>query len=182
MIMEVLEQVEDHVLVSDAACLQFYKKVFPTVAKYISKRGGTLEEAKDVFQDALLIYYEQRQIRQTVINITEKGYVFGIAKHLWSRQSKQQAMVEPWNEQMDIPEIKEETIADKQLIQLLAQAGERCMQLLKSFYYDRLDMLALAKRFGFASERSATVQKFKCLEKVRDFVKKNRWQYEDIIK
>jgi len=180
--MEVLAQISEPELISDAACLQLYKKVFPSVAQYIGKRGGTLEEAKDVFQDALLIYYERIQSGSTSIRDTEKGYIFGISKHLWIRRFKQQVMMEPLGDQWDVPETKEETTADRLIMQMLKQTGERCMQLLKSFYYDRLDMLALAKRFGFASERSATVQKFKCLEKIRDFVKKNKLQYEDLIK
>ncbi|GAA4806870.1 hypothetical protein GCM10023231_40070 [Olivibacter ginsenosidimutans] len=177
----VLEEDKKQVTVSDGVFLQLYKKVFPTVARYIGKRGGTLEEAKDVFQDALLIYYERVQSGSTPIRNTEKGYIFGISKHLWIRRFKQQVTMEPLNEQWDVPETKEETIADRQIVQMLKQAGERCMQLLKSFYYEQLTMADLAKRFGFASERSATVQKFKCLEKVRDFVKKNIGQYEDII-
>ena len=35
-----------------------YKRVFPTVARYVSQRGGSLEQAQDIFQDALIIYYE----------------------------------------------------------------------------------------------------------------------------
>lgn len=46
------------------------------------------------------------------------------------------------------------------------------MQLLIAFYYDGLSMQDMARRFGFSGTRSATVQKHKCLEKVRAEVKK----------
>jgi len=53
--------------------------------------------------------------------------------------------------------------------------------LLRAFYYDKLSMSKIANRFGFSSERSATVQKYKCLEKVRDLVKEKSLSYEDFL-
>jgi len=34
----------------EAFFIRLYKKAFPLVAKYISNRGGTFDEAKDVFR------------------------------------------------------------------------------------------------------------------------------------
>jgi len=45
------------------------------------------------------------------------------------------------------------------------------MDLLQAFYYFKTPMREIAEEFGYRSERSATVQKYKCLEKVRDTVK-----------
>jgi predicted DNA-binding protein YlxM (UPF0122 family) len=45
------------------------------------------------------------------------------------------------------------------------------MELLKAFYYDHCSMQEVADRFGFNGRRSATVQKYKCLEKVREEIK-----------
>src|SRR5215470_11255271 len=60
--------------------IKLYKDLFPAVARYVSKRGGTFDEAKDIFQDALVIWYE-KSAKSEVIN--EKAYLMGIAKHLW---------------------------------------------------------------------------------------------------
>jgi hypothetical protein len=42
-------------------------------------------------------------------------------------------------------------------------------------------MKELADLFGYAGERSATVQKYKCIEKVRETVKEQSLAYEDFI-
>jgi predicted DNA-binding protein YlxM (UPF0122 family) len=55
------------------------------------------------------------------------------------------------------------------------------MELLRAFYYDKLSMRKIAGQFDFNSERSATVQKYKCLEKVRDIVKEKSLTYEDFL-
>lgn len=180
--MNSLSQVVMESNISDGLFMRLYKEVFPVVVKYISRRQGTLEQAKDIFQDALIIYYEQVLRTEKQIEQTEKAYIFGIARHLWNHQFKLGVNCEPLSDKIELVEkVNDEQISDKHLTRLLLKAGERCVALLKTFYYDKLSMTEVAERFGFASERSATVQKFKCLEKVRDFIKKKTLRYEDFI-
>lgn len=167
-----------------AVFLRLYQQCFPDVAKYIQKRGGSLEDAQDVFQDSLVIYYERmvagKEIQQ------EKGYLFAVSKYLWFKRYKAQQEECPMDnlEALEGVEacINAEEKATFQLIPFLQQAGQKCMQMLKSFYYDRLSMEELADRFGYRSTRSATVQKYKCLEKVRDQVKEKALTYEDFVR
>src|ERR1700748_925274 len=65
---------------------RLYKKAFPVVAKYISRRGGSFDEAKDVFHDALVVYYEKTVQGELDAGINETAYLVGIAKHLWLRK------------------------------------------------------------------------------------------------
>ncbi|HWV72009.1 MAG TPA: sigma-70 family RNA polymerase sigma factor [Pseudosphingobacterium sp.] len=168
--------------ISDERFVRLYKEVFPVVVKYISRRQGTLEQAKDIFQDALIMYYEQILSTEKQIEQTEKAYIFGIARHLWIHQFKLGVNYEPLSDKIELAEnVNDERISDKQLMRLLMNAGERCVSLLKTFYYDKLSMTEVAERFGFRNERSATVQKFKCLEKVRDFIKEKTLGYEDFV-
>lgn len=168
----------------EAVFLRLYQQCFPAVAKYIYKRGGSLEDAQDIFQDSLVVYYEHvvagKEIRQ------EKGYLFAAAKYLWFKRYKAQQEEWPMGnlEALEGVEsyLKAEEDAAFQLGPFLRQAGQKCMQMLKSFYYDRLSMEELADRFGYRSTRSATVQKYKCLEKVRDQVKEKALTYEDFVK
>ncbi|WP_282636750.1 hypothetical protein [Sphingobacterium thalpophilum] len=55
------------------------------------------------------------------------------------------------------------------------------MSLLKSFYYDQMSLQEIADDFGFSGIRSATVQKYKCLEKIRETVKEKALLYEDFL-
>ena len=38
---------------------QLYEETFPKVAKFVANRGGTFDDAKDIFHDALVILYEK---------------------------------------------------------------------------------------------------------------------------
>lgn len=172
----------------EAVFMSLYLEIFPAVARHISKMGGTFEEAKDVFQDALVIYYEKTRVVNMDLKQGEKAYLFGIARHLWNKRYKESSkevsfgqLDNSFDEKGGLADLPYEEVSSARLLGLLAKAGEKCMQLLSAFYYENLDMETLAKRFGFSGARSATAQKFKCLEKVKETVKEKALQYEDII-
>lgn len=158
-----------------------YLSVFPAVAAYIKGKGGTLDEAKDVFQDALVIYYEKAIAGKVVIEHSEKAYILGITKHLWyHRLQKQKGMVS--EDILNYEHLIDEEIvipSTNRLLRYLEAAGQKCMDMLQAFYYDKQSMQKIAERFNLSGERSATVQKHKCLEKVRDKVKEKSLTYED---
>jgi len=157
-----------------------YKKAFPVVAKYISRRGGSFDEAKDVFHDALVIYYEKTVQQALSDNINETAYLVGIAKHLWLRKFRDDKYAIPLDG-VDVSIADEEELSTDRLMHFLTKAGSKCMELLKSFYYDETPLSEIAETFGFSSVRSATVQKYKCLEKVRETIKQKALQYEDFV-
>ena len=138
---------------------------------------GTLEDAKDIFHDAMINLYER--VMQSPQNTPEnpKAYLKVIAKNLWLQQLGKQQKVDPhlWAKQhFKQQEKKEESDWTNTLQRYLMEAGQKCMKILTAFYYHNWSMNEIAGHFGFRTIRSATVQKYKCLEKVRDQVKKEK--------
>jgi DNA-directed RNA polymerase specialized sigma24 family protein len=161
--------------------ITLYKKAFPAVATHISKMGGSFDEAKDIFQDALVIYYERSVSPGFILNTSESAYIIGIAKYLWIKRYKDAAN----NTSLDHIDLRadesDEAPSTQKLLHFLATAGKKCMDLLRSFYYDQQPLTEIAETHGFSGIRSATVQKYKCLEKVRETVKQKALTYDDFI-
>jgi|SRR5690606_22435473 len=178
----------------DNAIKAIYLRVFPAVARHVSRRGGTFEEAKDVFHDALMIYYEKKYDGSLALQQGEGGYIFGIARHLWTKRYAENQRFVPLDQliagfdstgtgpEWASDSFPEENRSDQRIMKVLQAAGKRCMEMLTSFYYEKLGMEELAARFGFSGVRSAAVQKFKCLQKVKDVVKEKSLRYEDFVK
>lgn len=163
--------------------IKLYKTAFPAIARYVSKRGGSLEEAKDVFQDAVIIYYE-KSISTRQFPDNEKAYLMGIAKHLWFKNSRVNNAYQSLEENdalMSITSDDQQQPLSAKLLDYLETSGQKCMELLRSFYYDKIPLGDIAAAFGFSGIRSATVQKFKCLEKVRNTIKSKSLSYEDFV-
>ncbi|NRF40654.1 RNA polymerase sigma factor [Pedobacter foliorum] len=166
-----------------------YKKAFPLVASHVSKMGGSFDDARDIFQDALVIYYEKSTQQELTLKHSDKAYLFGIARYLWNKRYKEstkQLSIDQLNADFDeeaglIDVAEQEEVSSSRLFKLLQTAGQKCMELLSAFYYEKLNMEKVAERFGFSGPRSATVQKFKCLEKIKETVKEKSLSYEDIL-
>ncbi|WP_158992915.1 RNA polymerase sigma factor [Mucilaginibacter sp. L196] len=160
--------------------LALYKKAFPVVARYVARMGGSIEEAQDIFQDALVIYYEKVASAQAEIIVNEKAYLLGVAKKLWLQHYKAGLKNLPLND-FDIEVVPDEQPATNKILHYLETAGKKCMELLKAYYYDHLPVGDVATLFGYSGTHSATVAKYKCLEKVRETVKQNSLNYADFI-
>ncbi len=159
-----------------------YEKVFPLVARYIKRQGGNLEEAQDVFQDALIVFYEKTRSNHEVEN--ENAYILGTSKILWIKKYREGSMninLDDLHENQQAPQPSIPVISQQRITDFLASAGQKCMDLLKAFYYDKFSPDEIAAHFGYSGIRSATVQKHKCMEKVRNTVKEKSFQYEDFI-
>jgi DNA-directed RNA polymerase specialized sigma24 family protein len=164
----------------EAFFMALYKKAFPTVARYIARMGGSLEEAQDIFQDALVVYYEKASSKPNEIVLSEKAYLVGIARKLWLQRYKASNKIERLND-LDTEVVPEERLSTAKILYYLETTGQKCMELLKAYYYDCLPVGNVAEVFGYSGTRSATVAKYKCLEKVRETVKKNALNYADFF-
>jgi len=161
--------------------MELYQSAFPPVAKYVARLGGSFDDAKDVFQDALIIYYEKAAAGRLSAQ-NDKAYLLGIAKHIWFKKFREDNNHLPLHyDFLNIADEANEQVSSNKVLHYLETAGKRCMELLSAFYYHKMPMKDIAVLFGYAGERSVTVQKYKCLEKVRDTVKEQSLSYADFI-
>lgn len=159
--------------------IELYKTTFPEVASFVRKMGGSLADAKDIFQDALVIYFQKNLEQDFVPERGHGHYLKGISKHLWYKKFRTATLSVPLTEEIGALLAEEDPKISSKLLYFLELSGKRCLELLSAFYYEQLNMKELAQRFAFSGERSATAQKYKCLEKIRDAVRDHELNKED---
>lgn len=161
-----------------------YEKAFPVVAGFVGSMGGTFEDARDIFHDSLIVYYEKQRQENFAIESSDEFYILGIAKHLWIRKFKEyrrNVAMSNIEESIVIPADFTPVPDNPRLLDFLMRAGQKCMDLLTAFYYDKIPLQEIAQAFGYSGVRSATVQKHKCLEKVKQTIRKKSIRYEDFM-
>lgn len=160
----------------EAAFRQIYEIAFPKVAALIGRGGGSLETAKDIFHEGLIILYEKCREDDLEIQGSVISYLVGICRNQWLTLLRGQDRELPAGDLSDweLAEEAEEQPSGFSLLHLLERAGKKCLDMLQAVYYFKYSMQEVAEEFGFRSQRSATVQKYKCLEKVRNEVKKHQ--------
>jgi RNA polymerase sigma factor (sigma-70 family) len=163
---------------------QLYRETFPLVARLVKDMGGDLAVAKDVFHDALIIYLEKSRANKLNIKTSPRSYIAGIARILCIRKFKDELLYTSIGyEDEDYPELRDfykEKQSAKPLLSQLRYAGERCLKLLQAFYYTNLSTQQVAETLDYGSAHSVSVQKYKCLEKVRSQIKQTE-AYEEYI-
>ena len=143
--------------------------VLSPVKKYITANNGTADDAKDIFQDALVVLYKNVQSQSFALTVPLKTYLLAVTKNLWLQELRRRNKMPVTTEQIDIPE----TIGEKEKDACLATAafnllGERCRQLLILFYFKKKTYRELASFLGFGDERTAKNQKYRCLQKAKE--------------
>ena len=158
-----------------------YEDTFPTVAKFIANRGGSFQDSKDIFHDALVILYEKMVQQKLAVDVSPEFYLIGIAKHLWGRKFKdnhKKVGLDELEKTITLPEDYFEA-PESRLTSLLELTGRKCLELLQAFYYDNLPLQQIKATFGFSTVHSASVQKYKCIEKMRNTIQEKSMDYED---
>ena len=159
-----------------------YEQTFPGVAKFVRNMEGSFEDAKDIFHDALVIYMEITARNNANSIMSDRAYILGISKHLWNRKQKSNSYTIPLTgaeSEISIPDDYFPATSDKRLLNFLKTAGKRCMDLLRAFYFRQLPVKKIVSDLGYSNEHSVSVQKYKCLEKLRNTVKEKSLTYDD---
>ncbi|WP_142687245.1 RNA polymerase sigma factor [Chitinophaga polysaccharea] len=156
---------------------EIYRNTLPRVAAAIYRMGGNLEMAKDIFQDAVIIYLEKKQQNKLPPEVPAAAYIGGIARILGIRKLKRSGPHIPLDDMDGDIGVPADYYAPppvaKPVLEYVKAAGKRCLQLLRAFYYDHLSIQEIAEDFNFKTQHSASVQKYKCLEKVREQIKQS---------
>ncbi|MBS0029936.1 RNA polymerase sigma factor [Chitinophaga sp. 22321] len=156
---------------------EIYRNLLPQVARMVHRMNGNLEMAKDVFQDAVIIYLEKQRQQTLPANVPAQAYIMGIARICCIRKMKQTGRytsLENINSDISVPaDYYALPPVERSVLNYVKAAGKRCLQLLQAFYYDHLSIQEIAAGFDFKTPHSASVQKYKCLEKVREQIKQS---------
>ncbi len=167
----------------DALALKKLYSNYPAVVKLIIESGGSPEDAKDIFQDALSIFVMKVADDNFTLTSSISTYIFGICKNLnheKMRNTKKRINFEKTLSKEEheisntVSKYLEEEEKYKKIDKALEKTGSKCLKLLQLYYYQRFSMKQIAKILGYNNESSAKTQKYKCLEKVRKLVDTTR--------
>jgi RNA polymerase sigma factor (sigma-70 family) len=159
----------------EAALKYLYKLYFPMVLNFIQNNNGTEDEAKDVYQDAVIIFYEKIKDGSLTLSCQIKTYLYSVCRRLWLKRlgEKSRHSVRPRDEEFFL-ELEDEKIPDPEkenrfllMDESLLLLGEPCKTLLEDFYVNDLSMEQITEKFKYTNADNAKNQKYKCLLRLK---------------
>ena len=154
---------------------QIYKNNFPIIQSLVLGNSGTYDDARDIFQEAMIVLYENAKTESFVLTCQIKTYVYSICKRLWLKRlqynNRFTTQVESLEETVPVEEDienQERRNADFVIMErALGSLGEPCKSLLESYYLQKKSMQAIADSFGYTNAENAKTQKYKCLMRLK---------------
>lgn len=153
-----------------------YETALPQIVKFICSNNGDEDEAKDIFQDAVVSLFTTVKLGKFEQGKEVNGFLFFVSRNMWINRVKRK------NRQYDISKIhmpmsEENALAviitkDKEDVidKFMSMMGSKCKQLLKYVIYDNLSMKEIAKLMNFAGETVAKNAHYRCKQKMMDLL------------
>lgn len=148
-----------------------YKKYYRMMTHMVLSNNGTEQEAKDIYQEALVVFWQKTVSGKLVLTSKISTYLYSICQNLWRKELERKKRLS--HEEKDSSEYQSFESEEKARIirECLNQLDETCRKTLMYYYFDGLSMQDIADKLGFANTDTAKTKKYKCKKKLDDLVK-----------
>ena len=152
-----------------------YRNNYNMIQSFVLNNNGTYDDARDIFQEAMIVLYENAKTETFVLTCQIKTYLYSICRRLWLKRLQQ---LNKFSMQVDgledmVPveedvENQEKRNADFLIMErALSSLGEPCKGILEAYYLQKKDMANIASAFGYTNADNAKNQKYKCLMRLK---------------
>lgn len=158
-----------------AAIETIYRQNYAIIQSFVVKNSGYPEDARDLFQEAMIVLYEKARSETFVLTCQIKTYLYSVCRRLWLKKLQQMQRFntssETWDEVVSVDEemdLHDKAAGDMVMLeQALGKLGEPCKSLLEAFYLQKKSMPEIAEFFGYTNADNAKTQKYKCLVRLK---------------
>ena len=155
----------------ESTMLKFmYSSFFPKVKKFILSRGGNEVEAKDIFQDSIIVFYQNVVAQKFEQKAKISTYLFTLARNMWINRQKRLAKLSNLDA-VDFPGLKDQPIdyllateRNEFALELMKVLSEDCRKILTLSIYQKYSMKKICEIMGYQNEQVARNKKSKCLK------------------
>lgn len=165
---EILERIGQ----GDEKALDYlYTKYYRMMVKMVKDNSGTEDEAKDVYQEALLAFWQRAASRKLVLTSKISTYLYSICQNLWRKELDKKRRLT--HEEVDGEDHQRYEAEERLRIvqECMNELGDVCRKVLTYYYFDGLSMTDIAKKLNFSNTDTAKTKKYKCKKKLDSLIK-----------
>jgi len=152
-----------------------YRQAFNTIRHYVENNSGSMADAEDIFQDALVIVYYKIIKGELMLTCALKTYMFSVCRNLWLQRVSLLKRC-AGQEAMDNNRAEETIMLDAEFIEMeklnllqkyLLAMDKECQRLLRLFL-QRMPMKEMTRILGFSSPEYTKFRKYQCKNRLRE--------------
>ncbi|MFN3840852.1 MAG: RNA polymerase sigma factor [Cyclobacteriaceae bacterium] len=166
------KEIFERICKGDERALEFlYKKYYRMMTKMVITNSGTEEEARDIYQEALVVFWQKAVSGKLVLTSKMSTFIYSICQNLWRKELDRKKRLS--HEEKDVPVTidTESEERNKIIARCIDQLGDTCKKVLMYYYFDEMSMQEIADKLGFANTDTAKTKKYKCKQKLDELIK-----------
>jgi RNA polymerase sigma factor (sigma-70 family) len=152
-----------------------YRDNYGMVQALIINNNGSIDDARDVFQEAMIVLYEKARSGTFELHCQIRTYMYSVSRRLWLKKLQQtKRFTSDFGDPDSLVPIEddlEDHLKRDQEFGMMEKAilglGEPCKSLLEAFYIEKKNMQEIALNFGYTNAENAKTQKYKCLMRLK---------------
>lgn len=160
---------------SAEALNKMYAAYFPMVLQFILNNNGDEDDAKDVYQEAIIVLYNKVKSGSFELSSKLKTYIYSVSRRIWlkklAQQSKKTSNIADFEDVLAVEEdMEQHEHTDMQFDKMktaLENLGEPCKTIIEDFYIQHHSMQEICEKFGYTNADNAKTQKYKCLQRLK---------------
>ena len=158
-----------------------YKEIFPKLERYILNNSGTKDDSKDVFQEAILVFYQNVMEDKFDKIMDVSGFVLTVGRNSWINR------VRKLSKEIDDSHLEYmEELSPSPLVSLLVNEkwdaynqlfdsiGAKCKEILTYSIFDKRSMREIAELMTFSNENAAKTHNYRCKQRLMELVSENK--------
>ena len=148
-----------------------YQKYYRMMVRLVTSNSGTEQEAKDVYQEAIVVFWQKAISGNLVLTSKMSTYIYSICLNLWRKELDRKGRFS--NEEKDGKEYQKQDKEERIRIihECIDKLDDTCKKVLSYYYFDGMSMKEIAEKIGFANTDTTKTKKYKCKKKLDEIIK-----------
>lgn len=164
----------------ELAFKQVYVQSYHPIERYIIQNSGSKEDAKDLFQEALIVLVKNLRKPDFTLTVKPASYLYKVVQNMWlyklrSNKKKPTVSIDDQDNFLQIADQIETTDYEEKhhlMEQIFTTIGADCQQLIRAFYYEKKKLIDIAETMGYTSA-FAKVKKHRCMSSFKQKIKES---------
>jgi RNA polymerase sigma factor (sigma-70 family) len=164
---------------ADEAIRYLYRTQFGLTAAYVKQKGGTQQDAEDIFQEVVLIFIEIVKKDKFRGESRIGTFLYALTRNIWLNELKKRGRSKLRDEifekgkdteDMDVSHYIVNREMKSRLMHLVDKLGDNCKKILLAFYFENKAIKEILQSLDYENEQVVRNKKYKCLKQLEQLM------------
>lgn len=163
--------------IDDSMLQKIYADNYHKTQNFIITNSGTVDEAKDIYQEAFLVLWQKLRTGELDFRDSNRvnAFLYRVARNKWIDHLRSKEFIsksyldESSYDTLEAPDFETDKEWESKVTRVavwIQKLKPDCRKLLTGFYFNRMSMRTLAQQFEI-DEASVRNKKYRCMERLK---------------